>query len=79
MKLLQRPLIRAILKSVPFVGEVVDNLDAETVDSPKGSINPGDAITKVIRILALLALAYFVMKGNLDIEQAGDIKELISQ
>jgi len=79
MKLLQRPLIKAVLKSVPFVGEVIDNLETQTVDSPKGQLDPGDMITKIIRILALLAIAYFVLKGDLSMDEAGDIKELISQ
>ena len=77
-KLLQRPLIRAILRSVPFVGDVVDNLDKETMDSPKGTFDPGDMTTKLIRLAVLVGLMYFVFSGKLSMEEAESAKSFIS-
>lgn len=77
IKFLNRPLIKAVLKSVPFVGDIVQNIDDESFESPKGSFNPAAMVPVVIRLGALIVLAYFVLKGTITMEDAENVKELI--
>ena len=77
IKLLNRPLIKAVVKSIPFVGDIAQNIEDDSFEHPSGTFNPVAMVPVVIRILFLIALAYFVLKGEITIEAAQDAKELL--
>ena len=77
IKLLNRPLIKAALKSIPIVGDIVQNMDDESFESPKGTFSPVAMVPSILRILFLIALAFFVLRGDVSIEDAEDVKELL--
>jgi len=78
LKLIKNPLIKGVLKSIPIVGDVVQNIDDESFESPKGTFSPVAMVPVILRILFLIALAYFVLRGDVSIEDAESVKELIN-
>ena len=78
IKILKKPLVKGVLKSVPFVGDVVDNITTETENSPAGSLDKGDLVMRIVRLVVLIGILYFVFSGKIDMEQAEDIKEFIT-
>ena len=77
IKFLNRPLIKGVLKSVPFVGDIMQNIEDDSFEHPTGHFNPVGMVPVIIRLLALIALAYFVLKGTITLEDAEGVKELI--
>jgi len=75
MKLLERPLIKAVLKSIPFVGDIVSNMDNQ---SPQGEVDGRDSPYLIIRYLIIGVLIYLVLSGKIDIDQANDAKDLLN-
>ena len=73
-KLLERPLVRAVLKSVPFVGDVVSNLDNE---APVGQFDTKEAWYTTIRYVIIAALLYLVISGKISWEEAEQAKEFL--
>lgn len=73
-KFLNRPLVKAVLKSVPFVGDVVDNLDNDT---PKGELDVKQAWFSVVRLAIVGTLLYLALSGKISWEEAEQGKEFL--
>lgn len=74
---LNRPLIKGLIKSIPFVGDVADNILDEQPGSPSGQVNRSDLTSKLIRMGILLGILYLVFSGKLSMEEAEGYKEFI--
>lgn len=64
-KLLAKPLVKGVLKSLPIVGEVVSNVDAEN-ERPKGELDITELVQALIRLVILIA----ILKGVMTTEEA---------
>lgn len=71
-KLFAKPLIKGILKSLPFVGEVVTNVDAANGES-RGKVDPAELVQAVIRLVILFA----ILKGILTTDEAEGVIDAI--
>ena len=78
MKALNRPLLRGLVKSIPFVGDIADNVLTETSNSPAGEFDPKDMWLRVVRLAILVVLLYLVFSGKIDMDQAEDAKEFLN-
>ena len=72
-------MVKAVLKSIPIVGDVVDNLDQELPDSPRGKLNPSAMTLSIIRLVILGILLYLVFQGKLNMDDAEEYKEFLNQ
>ena len=75
---LKKPIVKGLIKSIPFIGDIADNVLTETNTSPAGEVDKGDLITKVIRLALLVGLLYLVFSGKLNMEDAEGYKEFIN-
>jgi hypothetical protein len=71
-KLLSKPLVKGILKSLPIVGEVVTNVDNEN-KAKKGQLDLEELGQAIIRLVILIS----IIIGALSIEDAESIKDII--
>ncbi len=78
MKLISNPIVKGVLKSIPLVGDVVDNITIETQDSPAGSLNSVDLVSRMIRLAVLVVLMYLVLSGKIGMEDAEEAKQFIT-
>lgn len=78
IKLLKKPLIKGVLQSVPFVGDVVENVTEGTFQSPEGNLDKNKLIFQVIRFAALAVLLYLVFSGKISFEEAENAKEFLN-
>ena len=77
LNFLQKPLIKGLIKSIPFVGDLGDNILTETSKSPAGTMDKNDMVTKLIRLGLLVVLLYFVFSGKLDMDSAEEFKDFL--
>ena len=77
IKLINKPIIKGVLKTIPFAGDIIQNIEDDSFQHPTGTFNPVAMIPVIIRLLFLIALAYFVLRGDVSIEDAQDVRELI--
>ena len=71
-KLLAKPLVKGILKSIPVVGEVVTNVDAENGEA-KGKIDPAELLQALIRLIILI----YILMGALTPGEAEQIIDVV--
>ena len=79
LKLIKKPLVKGLLGSIPFVGDVVDNVLTETENSPAGKLDPKDMIVRLVRLAVLLALIALAIGGKISFDDADRAKEFITQ
>ena len=77
LKLINKPLIKGVLKSVPFVGDVVDNITEGTFEAPEGVLDKNKLIYSTVRLIILCVLLYLVFSGKISFEDAENAKEFI--
>ena len=77
LKLINRPIVRGILKSVPFVGDVVDNITEGTFEAPEGVLDTNKLLYSTLRLAVLCVLLYLAFSGKIDFEQAEQAKDFI--
>ena len=78
IKLLNRPIIKAALKSIPFVGDIVENMDADTPGAPQGTLDTNRLLIQAIRLGILAGILYLVFSGKLSMEEAENYKEFLN-
>ena len=78
MKLLQRPVIRGFLKTLPIIGDILESVDSNTVDSPSGEMNHKEMWVKLARLVILGTLLYFVLTNKVSLEDAEAAKGLLN-
>lgn len=71
-KLLAKPLVKGILKSLPIVGEVVSNVDAEN-QRPKGELDIPELVQALIRLVIVVA----ILRGVLTAGEGEEIIDLV--
>lgn len=77
LNFLNKPFIKGLIRSIPFVGGVADNVLEETTRSPAGSLDKDKLAYQLIRLAALIAVMYFVFKGTMTEEDAEFFKDFI--
>jgi len=77
IKFLQKPAIRGIIKSVPFLGEMASNVLTETAHSPAGKVDKEDLIPTLIRMGVVIVLLYLAMSGKISFDDATSAKEFL--
>ena len=77
IKFLQKPMIKGLIKSIPFVGEMASNVLTETSNSPAGKVDKEDMIPTLIRMGVVIVLLYLAMSGHISFEDATEAKEFI--
>ncbi len=77
LNILNKPLFKGLIKSIPIIGDLADNILTETVKSPAGSVDKGDMVTKLVRLALLVGLLYLVFSGKLDMDQADTAKDFL--
>ena len=75
---LQKPAIRGIVKSIPFVGEMFSNVLTETSHSPAGKVDKEDLIPTLVRMGVVIVLLYLALSGKISFDDAEAAKELIN-
>ena len=78
LKLINKPLIKGVLKSVPFVGDVVDNITEGTFQAPEGTLDKNKLYYSIWRLTILCVLLYLVFSGKISFEDAEQAKEFIN-
>ena len=78
LNFLNKPLIKGLIKSIPFVGDIADNILDEQPGSPSGQINRADMTSKIIRMAIMLGLLYLVFSGKLSMDQADEYKDFLN-
>ena len=78
MKLINKPLIKGALKTVPILGDLVDNLTEGTFDAPEGVLDKNKLIFQIVRITILVVLLYLVFSGKIDFDEAEQAKEFLN-
>ncbi len=74
---LQKPAIKGLIKSIPFVGEMASNVLTETSNSPAGEVDKDDMIPTLIRMGVVIVLLYLAMSGRISFDDAQQAKEFI--
>ena len=77
LKLINKPLIKGVLKSVPFVGDVVDYITEGTFEAPEGVLDKNKLIYSTVRLALLCVLMYLVLSGKISFEDAEQAKDFI--
>ena len=76
LKFLNRPLVKAVFKSVPFVGDIVDNIEN---DAPAGQLDIKQAWFSAVRLAIIGVLLYLALSGKISWEEAEQGKEFLTQ
>ena len=76
-KFLNRPLVKAFTKSIPIIGDISDNMESDTFESPQGTVDNKKLIYMLVRFAVLVALLIAVLKGGISMEQAEQAKEFL--
>lgn len=71
-KLLQNPIIKGVLKSVPILGDVMTNSENEN-GQKKGKIDPTELVQALIRLIIVIA----ILKGLVSTDEAENIMDAI--
>ena len=74
---LQKPAIRGIIKSIPFVGELGSNILTETANSPSGKVDKQDLVPTLIRMGVVIVLLYLAMSGKISFDDAEQAKDFL--
>ena len=74
---LQKPAIRGLIKSIPFVGEMASNVLTETSNSPSGKVDKEDLIPTLVRMGVVIVLLYLAMSGKISFDDATNAKEFL--
>ena len=77
LNFLNRPFIKGLIKSIPIIGDVADNVLTETSKSPAGQMDKEDLVYKLVRLALLIGLMYLVFSGKLSMDQAEGAKDFI--
>ena len=77
VRVLDRPLVKGVLKSVPILGDVVENITEGTFDAPEGMLDKNKLMFQVLRIAILCVLLYMVFSGKIDFEEAEQAKQFL--
>lgn len=78
IKFLNRPLVKGLLKSIPFVGDIVENINEETPQAPQGTLDKKKLVIQLIRLAVLVGILYLVFSGKLTMEEAEEYKDFIN-
>ena len=78
LRVINRPLVKGLLKSVPMLGDVVENLTESSFEAPEGVLDKIKLMFQVLRIAILCVLLYMVFSGKIDFEQAEQAKEFLN-
>ena len=78
LRLINKPLIKGVLKSVPVLGDLVDNITESTFDAPEGVLDKNKLIFQIVRIAILCILLYLVFSGKISFEEAEDAKQFLN-
>ena len=77
IKLINKPLIKGVLKTIPFAGDLVENITEDTFESPAGAMNHNKLIFQLVRFAGLAILMYLVFSGKISFEEAEKAKDFI--
>ena len=77
IRVLRHPLLKGVLKSVPIIGDVVENLTESSFEAPEGMLDKNKLMFQVLRIAILCVLLYMVFSGKIDFEEAEQAKEFL--
>jgi len=77
LKLLNKPLIKGIVKSIPFIGDLGTNILEETTNTKPGQLDKNELFYSLVRLGVLVTLLYLVFSGKLSMEDAEGFKEFI--
>ncbi len=75
---LKKPIVKGLIKSIPFIGDIADNVLTETANSPAGRVDKGDLVTKLVRLTLLVGLLYLVFSGKISFDQAENAKDFLN-
>ena len=78
IQFLKKPFIKGLIKSIPFIGDIADNMLEETTASPSGSLDKNKLIFQIIRMAALIVMMYLVFKGTLTEDDAEFFKDYLN-
>ena len=78
VRVLRQPLVAGVLKSVPMLGDVIENITEGTFDAPEGTLDKNKLMFQVLRIAILCVLLYMVFSGKIDFEEAEQAKEFLN-
>ncbi len=77
LNFLNKPFIKGLIRSIPIVGEMADNVLEETTHSPGGNLDKNKLVYQIVRLAALIGVMYFVFKGTMTEEDAEFFKDFI--
>ncbi len=77
IKFLQKPMVKGLIKSIPFVGEMAANVLNEVPHSPAGKVDKEDLIPTLVRMGVVIVLLYLAMSGKISFDDATNAKEFL--
>ena len=78
VRVLNRPIVKGVLKGFPIIGDVVDNLTESTFDAPEGVLDKNKLMYQVLRLAILCVLLYLVFSGKMSMDEATEAKEFLN-
>lgn len=77
-KFLTKPTVKAIIKSIPILGDIAGNVLDEQQTSEPGQIDKKTIGPQLVKIAILGILLYLAMTGKISFEEAEQAKEFIN-
>ena len=72
-----KSMLKGLIKSIPFVGEVASNVLTETSNSPSGKVDKADLLPTLVRMGVVIVLLYLALSGKISFDDAETAKELL--
>ncbi|GAG88565.1 unnamed protein product [marine sediment metagenome] len=79
LSFLKKPMIQGLVKSIPFVGDVADNMLTSTDRTGEGQLDTKQLGFQLVRLAVLAGILYLVFSGKIDMDAAEDYKEFLTQ